>query len=146
MRFGPICKKAVVDRMVILVSTMLVSASPTPTNAGYFPSRPPGAELRYFTGVISDYGLGNGTGAFYLTIGSTKMDFFIGLPMKINGHIVQCQSPDPVSVQAGFCKDWPAEIVEGESVVTATCWSDWDFDPGTSTLFCDQIDSAYPGS
>jgi hypothetical protein len=24
--------------------------------------------------------------------------------------------------------------------------SDWDFHPGTSTLFCDQIDSAYPGS
>jgi hypothetical protein len=74
------------------------------------------------------------------------MDFFIGLPMTINGTIVRCQSPDPIAVEAGFCTDWPSEIVEGMSVVTATCWSDTDFNPDRLTLFCDKIDSALPGS
>jgi hypothetical protein len=96
--------------------------------------------------VIRDYGLGNGTGSFTLTVGAKTMDFFIGLPMKINGAIVRCISPDPVIVAAGFCTDWPSEIVEGTSVVTATCWSDADFRPGTSTLFCDELNSAVPGS
>ncbi len=85
-------------------------------------------------------------GVFTLTIGTTAMDFIIGWPMKINGTIVLCQSPDPIAVEAGFCTDWPSEIVEGTSVVTATCWSDTDFNPGISTLFCDEIDSALPGS
>ena len=74
-------------QFVILVSTVLVSASTTPAIAGCFPSRPPGAPLQYFTGVISDYGLGNGTGGFFLTIGTATMYFYIGLPMKINGTI-----------------------------------------------------------
>jgi hypothetical protein len=67
-----------VTQFVILVSTVLVSALATPAIAGYFPSRPPGVLLQYFTGVRSDYGLGNGTGSFYLTIGATTMDFYIG--------------------------------------------------------------------
>jgi hypothetical protein len=129
-------------RLVILLSNLLVSTLTAPAIAGYFPSRPSGVQLQYFTGVINDYGLGNGTGSFDLTIGATRMDFYIGLPMKINGRIVQCQSPDPVSVQAGFCTDWPPEIVEGTSVVTTTCWSDTDFEPGSPTLFCDEINSA----
>jgi hypothetical protein len=82
-----------VTRFLILVSTVFVSALTTPAIAGYFPSRPPGVPVQYFTGVIRDYGLGNGTGGFTLTIGATTMDFFIGLPMKINGTIVRCQSP-----------------------------------------------------
>jgi hypothetical protein len=144
-RPGLIGERAVVNRFVVFVSAVVISALTTAANAGYFPSRPPGVQLQHFTGVIGDYGFGEGTGGFYLIVGATKMDFYIGLPMKINGHIVRCQSPDPVSVQAGLCTDWPPQIVEGESVVTATCWSDLDFDPGTPTLFCDQIDSASPG-
>jgi hypothetical protein len=135
-----------VTQFVILVSTVLVSALATPAIAGYFPSRPPGVLLQYFTGVISDYGLGNGTGSFYLTIGATTMDFYIGWPMKINGTIVRCWSPDPFVVESGHCTDWPSEIVEGTSVVTVTCWSDADFKPDISTLFCDEINSAHPGS
>jgi hypothetical protein len=139
-------RRRIVTRFLILTNTVLVSALTIPAIAGYFPSRPPGVPLQYFTGVIRDYGVGNGTGGFTLTIGATTMDFFIGLPIKINGTIVRCQSPDPVVVESGHCTDWPPEIVEGTSIVTATCWSDMDFNPGTSTVFCDQIDSALPGS
>jgi hypothetical protein len=131
---------------IMFSAAVLVSGLTTPAIAGYFPSRPPGVPLQYFTGVINDYGLGNGTGSFSLTIGATTMDFYVGLPMKMNGTIVRCQSPDLASVELGFCKDWPSEIVEGTSVVTATCWVDTEFKPGTATLFCDEIDSASPGS
>jgi hypothetical protein len=138
--------RRIVTRFLILVNTVLISALTTPAIAGYFPSRPPGVPLQYFTGVIRDYGLGNGNGGFTLTIGVTTMDFFIGLPMKINGTIVRCQSPASVAVESGHCTDWPSEIVEGTSVVTATYWSDMDFDPVTATVFCDEINSALPGS
>jgi hypothetical protein len=130
---------------IMFTAEVFVSALTTPAIAGYFPSRPPGIPLQYFTGVINDYGLGNGTGSFSLTIGATTIDFYIGLPMKMNGNIVRCQSHDP-EVEFGSCTDWPSEIVEGESVVTATCWIDTEFKPGTSTLFCDEIESASPGS
>jgi hypothetical protein len=120
-------------RSVILVSTLLVSTLTVPAIAGYFPSRPPGVQLQYFTGVISNYSIGMGIGGFDLTIGQTKVAFNIGLPMKVNGKVVNCRDPD--------CADWPSEIVEGTSVVTATCWSDVDFEPGSPTLFCDEINS-----
>jgi hypothetical protein len=121
-------------RLVILVSTLLVSALTAPAIAGYFPSRPVGVPVRYFTGVISNYSIGMGIGGFDLTIGQTKVAFNIGLPMKINSKVVNCRDPD--------CADWPPEIVEGTSLVTATCWSDMDFEPGSPTLFCDEINSA----
>jgi hypothetical protein len=90
--------------------------------AGFFPSRPPDAPVQKFTGVIVEYGLGNDTGYFVLTIGRKSMDFYIGLPMRINGAIVRCQDPDPDIASPGSCTDWPPSIVLGKSVVTATCW------------------------
>ena len=121
-------------RLVILVSTSLAFAVTAPAIAGYFPSRPLGVQLQYFTGVISNYGIGMGIGGFDLTIGQTKVAFNIGLPMKINGKVVNCRNPD--------CADWPSDIVEGTSVATATCWADMDYDPDSPTLFCDEINSA----
>jgi hypothetical protein len=121
-------------RLVILVSTSIVSSLIAPAIAGYFPSRPLGVPLQYFTGVISNYSIGMGIGGFDLTIGHTKVPFNIGLPMKINGKVVNCRDAD--------CADWPSEIVEGTSIVTATCWADMDYDPGSPTLFCDEINLA----
>ena len=121
-------------RLAILVSTSLVSALTAPAIGGYFPSRPLGIPIQYFTGVISNYGVGMGIGGFALTIGQTKVAFNIGFPMKINGKVVNCRDPN--------CADWPPGIVEGTSVVTATCWADMDYDPGSPTLFCDEINSA----
>jgi hypothetical protein len=126
-----------VTRFVILVSTVLISALTTATIAGYFPSRPAGVPLQYFTGVMSNYSVGNGIGGFDLTVGETTIPFNIGRPMTMNGTIVDCRDSD--------CPDWPSEIVEGRSIVTATCWSDTEF-LGTSNLFCDEIDSEPPGS
>jgi hypothetical protein len=127
-------------RFTILVSVVFASAGPAV--AGYFPSRPHGVPIQHFTGVISEYGLGNGNGSFTLIIrGSTKY-FYIGLPMKMNGTVVQCRDPDPALADWGACTDWPSKIVLGKSIVTATCWSDSEFVPGTSTLFCDEIDYA----
>jgi len=121
-------------RRVILVSALLVSALSAPVIAGYFPSRPLGVPLQYFTGVINKYGIGMGIGGFNLKIGQTQVAFNIGFAMKINGKVVNCRDSD--------CADWPSEIVEGASVVTATCWADADFEPGSPTLFCDEIVSA----
>jgi hypothetical protein len=132
-------------QVVMFIAAVLVSALTTPAIAGYFPSRPPDAQLQYFTGVIKDYALGNGIGGFSLTVGAASISFHIGLPMKMNGDIVRCQSPDP-AVEFGFCTDWPSEIVEGKSVVTATCWVDTEFKPGISTLFCDKIEVSFSGS
>jgi hypothetical protein len=120
--------------LVILVSTSLVFALTASTIAGYFPSRALGVPLQYFTGVIINYSIGMGIGGFDLTMGQTKVAFNIGIPMKINGKVVNCRDPD--------CADWPSDIVEGTSVVTATCWADMDYDPGSPTLFCDEINSA----
>jgi hypothetical protein len=33
------------------------------------------------------------------------MDFYIGWPMKINGTIVRCWSPDPFVVESGHCTE-----------------------------------------
>jgi hypothetical protein len=125
--------------------------------AGFFPSRPPDAPAQKFTGVIVEYGLGNDTGGFVLTIGGKSMDFYIGLPMRMNGAIVRCQDPDPNIASPASCPDWPPSIVLGKSVVTATCWIEMfspdmalSYTPGMSastpkpTLFCDEIDSASP--
>jgi hypothetical protein len=121
----------------ILLNTALVAAIANPVIAGSYRSRPPGASLQYFTGVINNYSAGNDIGTFDLTVAGKTMTFYIGLPMTINGRaIVGCQDSE--------CADWPPEIVEGRSVVTATCWSDATFEPGTTTLFCDEIDSAVP--
>jgi hypothetical protein len=64
--------------LVILVSASLVFALTAPAIAGYFPSRPLDVPLQYFTGVISNYGIGMGIGGFDLTIGQTKLAFNIG--------------------------------------------------------------------
>jgi hypothetical protein len=87
------------------------------------------------------------------------MNFYIGLPMRMNGAIVRCQDPDRVVASLGSCTDWPSSIVLGKSVVTATCWTEMfspdmamSYTPGMSTSppeptsFCDEIDSAHPGS
>jgi hypothetical protein len=126
----------------ILVSIVFASALTGQASAGYFPSRPNGVALRHFTGVISDdYGIGNGIGGFTLIIGANPVWFYIGWPMQMNGKIVECHHPE-LKDQPGYdCVDWPTELVLGKSVVTATCWSDRRFDPGKSTLFCDEIDS-----
>jgi hypothetical protein len=125
----------------ILVSIVFVSGLTSQAIAGYFPPRPPDIPLQFFTGVLSDYGLGNGTGGFALTIGAKTMDFYIGLPMTMNGTIVLCTDANPTLRESGVCDDWPSAIIVGKSVVTATCWSDTTFNPGKSTLFCDEIDS-----
>jgi len=133
----------------ILVTVVFVFACTSQASAGYFPPRPAGGKLTTFTGVLTQYGLGNGTGSFDLTIGATDMTFMVGLPMKMNGKEVACEDPDPE--EAGFvqCTDWPSAIVVDKSVVTATCWSDATYEckyrhsrcPGTPTWFCDEIDS-----
>lgn len=136
-----------------------VSALAKPAIAGFFPSRPPDVPLQRFTGVIVEYGLGNDTGYFVLTIRGKPMDFYVGLPMRMNGAIVTCQDPDPAVVTPGSCMDWPSSILVGKSVVTATCWTEMfspdmalSYTPSMSTstpkptLFCDEIDSAPPAS
>jgi hypothetical protein len=111
-----------------------------PSDCGVFPSRPPDAPAQKFTGVIVEYGLGNDTGGFVLTIGGKSMDFYIGLPMRMNGAIVRCQDPDPNIASPASCTDWPPSIVLGKSVVTATCWIEMfspdmalSYTPGMST-------------
>ena len=120
---------------LILLSIAFVAALASPLIAGSYRGRPPGASLQRFTGVINNYSAGNDVGTFDLTFGGKTMTFYIGLPMTMNRRpIVAC--PD------SGCADWPPEIVEGKSVVTVTCWPDTTFDPGTTTFFCDEIDSA----
>ena len=102
-------------RFTILVSALLASAGSAV--AGYFASRPHGVVLQHFTGVINEYGLGNGNGSFTLIIrGSTKY-FYIGLPMKMNGTVVLCHHPNPDVADWGACTDWPSKIVLGKSIV-----------------------------
>jgi hypothetical protein len=141
--------------MKILVRLLIFFfALANPAIAGFFPSRPPGVPLQRFTGVIVEYGLGNDTGYFVLTIGRKRMGFYVGLPMRMNGAIVLCQDPDLAVTSPAACMDWPSSIVLGKSVVTATCWTEM-FSPDMAmsygmqkpstrkpTLFCDEIDSA----
>jgi hypothetical protein len=142
----------------ILASVVLVPALTSQAIAGFFPGRPPGATVQKFTGVIVEYGFGNDTGGFVLTIGGKRTDFYIGLPMRMNGAVVRCQDPDPAIASPGSCTDWPSAIVLGKSVVTATCWTvmfspdmAMIYTPGMSTstpeptLFCDEIDSVPRG-
>lgn len=114
----------------------------SPANAGYFPSRPSGAQLQTVTGVLIDYGIGNGTGSFDLRDASGNDHWIhIGSQMTINGVTVKCLNPDPKMADFGKCPDWPSTVVVGTTVVTATCWTDTSWRPGLGpVLFSDQID------
>jgi hypothetical protein len=142
-------------KYVVTIGAAFVSALVSPAVAGFFPSRPPDVPLQKFTGVIVEYGYGNDTGNFVLTIGRKRMVFYIGLPMRMNGANVECQDPDPALANPDSCPDWPSSIVLGKSVVTATCWMVMfspdmalSYTPGMPTStpkptwFCDEIDSA----
>jgi hypothetical protein len=49
---------------------------------------------RYFTGVMSDYGLGNRPESFALTIDAIRVYYDVELPIKTNRTIVECHEPE----------------------------------------------------
>jgi hypothetical protein len=116
------------------IAGIFILASAAAASAAYFPSAPSNAVLQTFTGILTDYGLGNDFGTFGLTINGSDTTFYVGLPMTMNGSRVTCHNPAASASQA-LCTDWPAAIILGSSIVTATCWSDASFKPGSATMF-----------
>jgi hypothetical protein len=94
--------------------------------------------LSTYTGILMSYGFGQGFGAIELSISGMISTFFAGLPMKINGAIVRCSDP---SFPGEYCTDWPSNMIFGKTLVTVTCWKDTTFRPGTTQIFCDEIDT-----
>jgi hypothetical protein len=76
----------------ILVIVVFVSTFTSQAIAGCFPGRAGAEKLTTFTGVLSDYGMGNDIGTFDLTGHSQVFD--IGLPMHMNGKVVTCSDPE----------------------------------------------------
>jgi hypothetical protein len=122
----------------IIAGSIFFCGLTTPGFTGDFPIRPAGVPVQYFTGVLIDYGVGNGVGSFTLKIGKKTMVLGVGGAL-INHKNPHCIDPTPKG-RSGLCDDWPAEIVLGKSVVTARCWS--EARPWGRKLFCDEVDSA----
>jgi hypothetical protein len=109
----------------ILASIVFLFASATRAKAGCFPSRPAGGKLTTFTGVLTDYSIGNDVGVLVLTVGSKEMQFDLDGHIYMNGKEVLCKYAgidDPEFKADPDCPDWPSWLVPGKTVVTATCW------------------------
>jgi hypothetical protein len=80
-----------------------------------------------------------GSGGFELLVDGKDTPFYLGHPVTMNGVVVHCQ--DPAVPGSPFCSDWPASMVLGKTIVTATCWVDTTYVPGQKTIVCDEIDT-----
>jgi hypothetical protein len=129
-------------RVAAIFFASIMAAQPVPAEAGIFPPRPPGAPLQHYTGLLKDFGAGNGLGWFTLrdVRSGRERRFRIGSPMKVDGHIEHCAQPDG---PREMCEYWPRTVVIGKTVVKATCYAFHDprMDPGYADYpACDQLD------
>jgi hypothetical protein len=74
----------------IFFAAVFIFASAAPGIAGDFPIRPAGAPIRYFTGVLMDFSVGNDIGAFTLKIGKKTIAFGVGGALLINHKDFHC--------------------------------------------------------
>jgi len=92
----------------------------------FFPSRPTGVQLYTVDGILADYAVGKSSGTLTLITapGKVHREFYIGYPMKINGYIIKCVLPPKAGKPANpvYCKDWPSNLVLGQSKVRITFW------------------------
>ena len=106
------------------------------TAATFFPQEPGNARTRTATGILTEYGVGIGSGAFSIQTATGKtLNFAVGRNMMINGQLVQCTAP------TYNCPNWPSTIVLGTSKVKVTYW-DTVTDAGQPVKASSQIDSA----
>ena len=87
------------------------------TEPRFFPERPPDAVLHTHTGILEDFGAGMALGSVVLrTESGSKIEFFLGGAMRINGVRIRCARPS-------VCQEWPSDLVLGTTVVTVTHWT-----------------------
>jgi hypothetical protein len=110
-----------------------VSIAPTPTPhfvgaPSFFPPRPAKAEIRYRTGVLTDWEVGNKSGWASITDAAGKTyGYFTGWPTYIDGKQTHCAiAPrpgvrfDPIVCDGG----WPADMIIGVTRVRIYYWHD----------------------
>ena len=100
----------------------LVSLSSAAALAQHFwPVRPIDVALSHVSGILVDFGLGNGGGGFELRLsdGSTQV-FWAARDLFINGMVVRCNMPPQCP---NGDTDWPTTVTLGSTLVTVTYWS-----------------------
>lgn len=94
----------------------------------FFPPRPPNAQIRYRTGVLTSFGVGMHSGDAAIRDSSGQVfSYLIGWPMYIEGKQTHCAIPprpgirfDPIVCDGG----WPTDLVIGVTRVRVYYWHD----------------------
>jgi hypothetical protein len=131
-------------RVAAILFALILTMRPAVGEAGIFPPRPTGVPLQYLTGLLTEFGAGEGLGWFTLRdVRSGKERLLrIGSPMKVDGHIEHCLDPTRPRDRL-MCYNWPATVVIGRTIVKATCYAFHDarMDPKYADYpACDQLD------
>jgi hypothetical protein len=128
---------------ILVAATTLLPICSFAQNSSFFPSRPPRVALQVAQGTLLDFGIGNKSGEFSIkdtTTGKT-LEFYVGWPLRIDGHIVKCSiaPKDSFKPAQKFCPDWPSQIKLGQTKVKVTYWNVTH--EGQRVTVSDQIDS-----
>jgi hypothetical protein len=127
-----------------------VQVAPTPTpwfvgSPSFFPPRPANANIRYRTGVLTDWEVGNKSGwASIRDAAGNKFGYLTGWPVFIDGKQTHCAiAPRPgVQFDPMVCDGgWPADMIIGLTRVRVYYWHDvtpW----GQHVEVTDQINKA----
>jgi hypothetical protein len=94
--------------------------------ASFFPPRPPGAEIHYRSGVLTEFGAGNKSGYAAIRDDSGRtFGYFTGWPINVDGKQTHCAIPprhglrfDPKLCEGG----WPTDMVIGLTRVRLYYW------------------------
>lgn len=118
-----------------LVALLLLIGSLTlPADAQhFFPTRPKHVLLAHTTGVLTGYGIGNGTGGFSIRdISGHRTVFYLAYPTRIDGRVYNCYVPRQPGMHfdSNKCKNWPKNLIIGTTKVRITYW--WQFYPGSA--------------
>ncbi len=120
-------------QLLRVAASAKVSIAPTPTPhfvspPSFFPPRPANVEIRYRTGVLTDWEVGNKSGwASIRDAAGNRFGYFTGWPAYIDGKQTHCAiAPrpgvrfDPIVCDGG----WPADMVIGVTRVRIYYWHD----------------------
>jgi len=118
---------------LICAFALVASITQTAKAQHFFPVRPKHVTTSEMSGILTEYGIGNGTGEFSIRNSSGKrIDFFLAYPTYINGRVYACERPPAPNERfdSSQCRAWPKNVVIGSTKVRITYW--WMVPPGSS--------------
>lgn len=132
---------AVLNGAMMLPSRADSAKESTSTSVrAFFPARPSRAKLHTISGVLSDFGIGNGLGSLELRKGNSVTVIYTGAKLRLDGRLVACDHPPKKGERKSmFCTSWPSNVVVGSTLVSATYWMQTRPDLHTQVKVTDEL-------